>query len=159
MTMRTTSWYAWVVAAVAFAPAGLAAQSTSDAARLEADAMTLGEAPTDLVRAADLYRRAAALRPSGDPVAVKDLIQSARFAFYGGKPDQALKDFAFAAETALRLGDILAAAESFTDAAWVAKQVRDGTQAVRYTLRARELTSSPRLNEIDRARLLARLPG
>jgi len=64
-----------------------------------------------------------------------------------------------AAETALRFGDIVAAAESFTDAAWVAKQVRDGTQALRFVARARELTSSPRLSEVDRARLLARLPG
>ncbi len=158
--MKTTgTWCAWVVVAAAFVPAGLAAQTSSRAARLEADALGLSESPTDLGKAADLYREAAGLRSSSDPIAVKDLVQSARYSFYAGKRDQALKDFATAGETALKHGDIAGAAESFTDAAWVAKQVQDGRLAMRYTTRARELTSSPSLNEMDRARLLARLPG
>ena len=174
--MRTTSWCTWVVAVVAFAPVGLAAQSTSpvaavayaptpptvssptDAAQLEADALSQGEAPTELAQAADLFRRAAALRPSADPVAVNDLIQSARFSFYSGKRVQAMKDFAAAADVALRQGDIVRAAESFIDAAWVAQQLRDGTQAARYAQRARALSASLRLGEDDRARLMARLP-
>jgi hypothetical protein len=156
---RTRSWCAWVVAAAVFAPAALLGQSTSEATRLEADALSLSESPADLGKAADLFREAAGLRPAGDPVAVRDLIQAARFSFYSGKRDRALKDFAAAAETALRFGDVLAAAESFLDAAWVAQQVLDGTQALRYALRAQELAASPLLNETDRARLMSRLPG
>jgi hypothetical protein len=159
MTMRTKSWGAWVVAAAVFAPAALWGQSTSEAARLEADALSLSESPSDLGKAADLFRQASALRPAGDPTAIKDLIQAARFSFYAGKRDRALKDFAAAAETALRFGDVLAAAESFLDAAWVAQQVSDGAQALRYAGRARELSASPMLREDDRARLLSRLPG
>jgi hypothetical protein len=155
---RTGTWCAWVVAAVALAPVGLAAQ-TSEAVRLEADALSLSESPSDLGKAADLFREAAGLRSQGDPIAARDLVQSARYSFYAGRRDQALKDFASAAESALKHGDIVAAAESFPDAAWVAKQVQDGPRAVRYSARARELTSSPSLNELDRARLLARLPG
>jgi hypothetical protein len=148
-----------VVAAAVFAPAALLGQSTSEATRLEADALSLSESPADLGKAADLFRQAAGLRPAGDPVAVRDLVQAARFSFYSGKRDRALKDFAAAAESALRVGDVLGAAESFLDAAWVAQQVLDGTQALRYALRAQELAASPLLNETDRARLMSRLPG
>ena len=157
--MRTKTWRAWVVAVAALAPAAVYGQSTNEAARLEADALSLSESPADLGKAADLFRQAATLRPSGDPMVVKDLIQAARFAFYSGRSDHALKDFAFAAETALRLGDVLAAAESFLDAAWVAAKVHDGRLALRYADRARELSSSPVLRDTDRARLLSRLPG
>lgn len=157
--MRTRSSCAWVVAAAVFAPAVLAGQSTSEANRLEADALSLSESPSDLGKAADLFRRAAELRPAGDPMAVRNLIQAARFSFYSGRRNQALKDFATAAETALRFGDVVAAAESFLDAAWVAQQVSDASQALHYAVRARELTSSPQLREDDRARLLTRLPG
>jgi hypothetical protein len=159
MTMRKQTWSAWVVAAAVFAPAALYGQSTTEAARLEADALSLSESPADLGRAAELYRQAAALRPSGDPNAVRDLIQAARFSFYSGKRERAVRDFAAAAEIALRFGDVLGAAESFLDAAWVAQQVRDGTQALRYVGRARELSASPLLRETDRARLMTRLPG
>ena len=102
---------------------------------------------------------AAELRPAGDPAAVRDLIQAARYSFYSGKRDRALRDFTMAAETALRFGDIVAAAESFLDAAWVAMQVHDGTAALRYADRARELSASPLVRESDRARLMSRLPG
>jgi hypothetical protein len=159
MTMRTNSWSAWVVAAAVLTPAALWGQSTSEATRLEADALSLSESPSDLGKAADLFRQAAGLRPAGDPTAVKDLIQAGRFSFYSGKRDRALKDFAAAAETALRFGDVLAAAESFLDAAWVAMQVSDGAQALHYAVRARQLAASPQLREDDRARLLSRLPG
>jgi hypothetical protein len=148
-----------VAAVAAFAPAALFGQSTSEATRLEADALSLSESPTDLGRAAELFRQAAALRPAGDPVAMRDLIQAARYSFYSGKRERALKDFAAAAETALRFGDVLGAAESFLDAAWVAQQVRDGALALRYAVRAQELSASPLLNESDRTRLMSRLPG
>jgi hypothetical protein len=157
--MRTRSWSAWVVAAAVIAPAALYGQSTTEATRLEADALSLSESPSDLGKAADLFRQAAGHRPAGDPIAVKDLIQAARFSFYSGKRDRALRDFAAAAESALRIGDIVAAAESFLDAAWVAQQVSDGSLTLRYVGRARELTASPLLTEGDRARLLNRLPG
>ena len=135
------------------------AQGTAQAVRLEGAALLLSETPADLGRAADLYREAAALRPSGDPIAVKNLIQAARFSFYSGKHDRALRDFAAAAESALRIGDMVAAAESFIDAAWVAQQSHDGTQALRYATRAREVTASPFIRDADRARLLGRMPG
>src|SRR5688500_12814982 len=109
MMTRTKSWCAWVVAAAVFAPAALLGQGTSEATRLEADALSLSESPPALGRAAVLFRQAAGLRPAGDPVAIRGLIQAARFSFYSGKRDRALRDFAAAAETALRFGDVLAA--------------------------------------------------
>jgi hypothetical protein len=159
MTMRTLAKCAWVVVAAVLAPAALAGQNTKEATRLEADALSLSESPSDLGKAADLFREAASLRPAGDPTALRDLVQAARFSFYSGKHERALKDFAAAAETALRFGDVFSAAESFLDAAWVAQQVRDGTQAAHFAGRARELSASPGLRETDRARLLSRLPG
>lgn len=107
-------------------------------------------------RAASLFRRAAGLRPAGDPHAVRDLLRAGRLAFYEGHERQAVGDFEGAGERALERGDVIAAANAFADAAWVARANRDDARAAALLSRARLLAHSPLLGNDARELLSAR---
>lgn len=99
----------------------------------------------DWGRAASLFRRAAELRPSSDPVAVQDLIQAARLSYYHGDKGDAVRDFEAAGQRALALGDVIVAANAFVDAAWVADANGRSERALNLVGRARLLANSPLL--------------
>ena len=107
-------------------------------------------------RAAKLFRRAAELRPEGDPTATENLIYAARLSFYEGDTRQAVRDFEAAGQRALAMGDVLVAANAFADAAWVAHNRGSGERALGLLSRARLLANSPLIAESERLHLRSR---
>lgn len=157
----------WGVATIVALSAGalgatdLAAQtasSTTDQARAgalveEAEALTLERETFD--RAADRYREAADLY--GDLNAVEPLRMAARLAYYTGDHSRAYRDFVEAGETALAFGDVVRAASSFLDAAWIAREKDQSAQAVALLSRAEKLAQSPLIATADRRALTGRI--
>ncbi len=140
---------------------GLTAQTTTDAtpeeiATIETNAKGYLAVLNEWDRAAALFRRAAELRPEGDPTATEDLLYAGRLAFYEGNERQAIRDFETAGRRALAMGDVLVAANAFADAAWVAQQDGNGERALTLLERARLLSNSPLIPEDARVHLRAR---
>lgn len=122
---------------------------------LRVEARTTTEAG-DFRRASFLYREAAST--AGDhPRAVSDLVEAATLAYYAGRNGQAVKDFQAAGEAALQWGDVLTAARSFLDGAWVAAASGDRERAVELARRAEKLSSSPLIQRQERIALLSRI--
>lgn len=152
------------VAALAVSAAmagGLSAQSfaastTEDPAALEAKAEQYLPDRGKWNQAAELYRQAAALRPAGDALAIADLKSAARLAFYRGKDRQAIRDLEKAGQRALDIGDVVAAANAFADAAWIAGKDGNGARAKALMERAQLLALSPLISPTDRAELESR---
>ena len=166
--MKTfTSWArgALAVLVAASAATGLSAQTTTNeidtdqAVRLESKAhgylATLG----GWDRAASLLRRAAEFRSPADPAAVEDLLLSARLSFYEGDERRAVRDFESAGKLALDRGDVIVAANAFTDAAWVAGNQGRGNQAQKLLSKAQLLATSPLIQEDERNHLRTRWGG
>ena len=153
----------WVVAAVAMAlsATAVAAQTPAgeDPAELEAQARDYLGDMQRWGRAADLYRQAADLRAPSDPVAVANLKTAARLEFYNGSEKQALRDLEYAGQRALAIGDVVAAANAFVDAAWVAGTDGQGREARALVERAQLLALSPLISREDRTEIEKRLPA
>lgn len=146
---------------VAVSATGASAQVTTEATTdeiiaLETDARSYLNDLTAWDRAAELFRRAAELRPEGDPVATKDLIYAARLSFYEGSKRRAIRDFEAAGQRAMAMGDVLVAANAFADAAWIAQHHGYGERAHALLGKARLLSNSPLIREDDRVHLQAR---
>ncbi len=145
-----TGWTRAAMAAVLVAGSAAAASAQTTAnvpvgeiETLEMKAQEHMQKLGDWGRAATLFRRAAELRPSSDPVGVDDLLQAARLAYYHGDKGDAVRDFEAAGRRALALGDVIAAANAFVDAAWVADENGRGAKALDLVDRARLLANSP----------------
>lgn len=146
---------------IAAGATGVSAQTAARAATeeittLETDARDYLNDLSKWDRAATLFRRAAELRPEGDPTATEDLIYAARLSFYEGNERQAIRDFEAAGQRALAMGDVLVAANAFTDAAWIAQNRGYGERAYSLLGRARLLSNSPLITEDAREHLKAR---
>jgi len=129
---------------------------TDEAATLETDARDYLNDLTKWDRAATLFRRAAELRPQGDPAATEDLMYAARLSFYEGNERQAIRDFEAAGQRALAMGDVMLAANAFADAAWIAQHRGYGERAHALLGRAQLLSHSPLIPEDAREHLRAR---
>lgn len=146
---------------LALGAASAGAQTTaevkvSEVEALEADAHAyLGDLEA-WDRAARLFRRAADLRPEGDPAATEDLMYAARLSYYEGHERQAVRDFEAAGRRALAMGDVIVAANAFTDAAWIAKHRGYDERALALLSRAQLLSRSPLIPEDERTHLQAR---
>ena len=146
---------------VATSATGLSAQVTADATAVEIEAIEM-DAMARLAnlrewdRAAALFRRAAELRPAGDPTAAEDLIYAARLSFYEGNERQSVRDFESAGNRALAMGDLVVAANAFADAAWVAHNRGYNEWALTLINRARLLSNSPLLPDDERMHLRSR---
>lgn len=138
---------------------GQSRQANAGPDALEARAQALLDDMDRWDDAADLYRQAAALREPGDPVAVSNLKSAARLEFYQGSEGQAQRDLEEAAQQALAIGDVVAAANAFADAAWIAGGNGKGLQARELARRARLLTHSPLITQADRSEIQGRLPA
>jgi hypothetical protein len=108
-------------------------------------------------KAAKLLRKAAALRPVGDPVAVTDLNLAGQLSYYAGDRRSAKATFLNAADAAIRIGDVLKAGHALIDVAHIAIELRDPSTAVTSIERAHLLASSPHLNPDERIQLVQRL--
>lgn len=128
-----------------------------DPQALEAEAEGYMTDMNKWTRAADLYRQAAALRGAGDVIAIADLKTAARLEFYRGHEGTAMRDLENAGERALAMGDVVAAANAFVDAAWIASAEGRGTKAREFADKAQLLALSPLISPSDREELEARL--
>lgn len=146
---------------VAASATGLSAQVTAEATvtefeTIEMDARARLANLKDWDRAAALFRRAAELRPAGDPIAAEDLIYAARLSFYEGDKRQSVRDFESAGNRALAMGDLVVAANAFMDGAWVAHNRGYGEWAFALVDKARLLSNSPLLPDNERMHLRSR---
>jgi len=108
-------------------------------------------------RAAWNFRRAASLRPAGDPVAVENLAMAGRLSFYLEDHSQAMRDTEGAAAQALARGDIVTAANLLMDAAWLAARGGHTGDSEILAARAALLASAPTFTESRRMEILGRL--
>ncbi|MEJ2540144.1 MAG: hypothetical protein P8188_09260 [Gemmatimonadota bacterium] len=146
---------AGAVQAQTASPTSDEAQRTAQAERLQRQAQEASQHVSSFKEASSLYREAA--ETLGDhPEAATQLMQAARLAYYTGDEDAAIRDFTAAGERALAWGDVLAAAQSFLDAAWVAAEAQRG-EAAELAHRAEKLSSSPLIQRQERLALLNRI--
>lgn len=163
---KHTQWGFAALAALAVGASGIEAQAASPvideaervalAEYLEDQAVEASQDLKSFKKASSLYREAA--ETLGDhPDAAEHLVQAARLAYYTGDERQAIQDFRAAGEQALAWGDVLIAAQSFLDAAWVAAEEDRGAEAVELAHRAEKLSSSPLIQRQERASLMSRI--
>jgi tetratricopeptide (TPR) repeat protein len=125
---------------------------------LEAQAVALYPAASlDYGKVARLYDQAARLRPDDDPARVYDLRVSAIMYQRAHKLSASLRNLTLAAETALQYGDVVMAANTFVDAAWVAREQQDIEAAIRLFQKAECLSRSPLMSLADARALRSRL--
>jgi tetratricopeptide (TPR) repeat protein len=165
--MKTqTRWTLAALAALLVGVPGLEAQSTAPATdeakrialaeQLEQQAQEATKEIKNFKKASSLYREAA--KTLGDhPDAANHLVQAGRLAYYTGDEGRAIEDFRTAGEQALEWGDVLVAAQSFLDAAWIAAEEERGAEAIELAQRAERLSSSPLIERQERASLLSRI--
>jgi hypothetical protein len=103
-----------------------------------------------------LYRAAAQLREDGDPQAVHDMVYAGRLAYYLRDLPAAMRDLESAAIHAMAGGDVIRAANIYTDAAWVAGKAGKTRDQRALAARAHRLANSPLLTDGDRAQVLDR---
>jgi hypothetical protein len=108
-------------------------------------------------QAASLRERAADLREDDDVLKSASLYWAARDRYYADDPTAARRLMVSAAEHAIAVGDVIAAANAFTDAAYISSDLRDVENTRRYATRAHLLANSPMLSESQRTELRSRL--
>jgi hypothetical protein len=155
--------------AIAAAPAAASAQQTlapvrvtaniARADRLASEADSLSRMLNEFKRAAKLYEMSAAARPAGDMKAFTHLRAAAFLRYDAGDKRAGLGLMEQAALRAADLGDVIAAANSYIDAAIIAGELKQGTRAQDLSRRAALLTKSPLLDGAQRSALLVRMNG
>jgi hypothetical protein len=107
--------------------------------------------------AAKLREQAAGLREDADVMKSASLYWAARDRYYSDDVSTARTLMVSSAEHALAIGDVIAAANAFTDAAYLSTDLRDVESTRTYATRARLLASSPMLSAEQRSDVLSRL--
>ncbi|MGH7501957.1 MAG: hypothetical protein ACREL7_09390 [Longimicrobiales bacterium] len=133
------------------------APDLEQAAQLEQHARSLYNQRAKYADAADLLLRASALRPQGDAQAADNLIMAGRLRYYIGDLTDARRAFFNAAERAVRNGQVLAAANAYIDAAFVAVEQERQADAHEMIEAARRLAGSPHLRDGERNELKIRI--
>jgi hypothetical protein len=108
-------------------------------------------------KAAFLREKAAGLREDGDTLKAASLYWAARDRYYSDDPTTARDLMVRSAEYALAVGDVVTAANAFTDAAYISADLRDVANTKYYATKARLLAGSPMLTDSKRNDLLSRL--
>jgi hypothetical protein len=167
--MRKTSAWTAVVAAGLFALGpGLAsasqmalattdAHNAADPHEFESRAKSLFAFPKRYDEAIKLFLKAADTREVGDPVRVQDMVLASRLAFYRQDRDRSLAYMLRAADEAAATGDVITAAHSYMDAAFIAKQVGNAETVVKLVKKAELLAYSPLIGDKDREGILVRI--
>lgn len=140
--------------------AGTEARSLSPADQLHERAVEQGERGTiDGWRsAARLHLESAAKRSASDGLAERCLHEAADLLYATGDLPGAQRAALASAEHAAARGDVIAAANSYLDAAVVAQDQRQPGAVREYVAKARLLVESPLLSEGQRRLLVSRLP-
>ena len=171
--MRSTTRQLMMVAGVALAtvavPALAAAQHrlepvrvvAADAAARAAALHAEGEHDAQMLdrmkRASRLHEQSAKLRAPDDPQLPACLREAALLRYYSGDRSGAVRLMEDAAARAADRGDVIVAAQSFSDAAVIAHELKQPARAWGLGVRADVLTSSPLLNDDQRTNLRERI--
>ena len=110
-----------------------------------------------LAAAARLREQAAALRGDDDVQKASSLYWAARDHYYTANTQTARDLMAQSAHLALDVGDVIAAANAFTDAAFISADLHDVASTKLYATKARMLANSPMLTSEQRGDLIQRL--
>jgi hypothetical protein len=158
-----------ILFAIAAAPVVASAQQTlapvrvtanvAHADRLAAEADSLSRNLTHFKKAAKLYEMSAAARPVGDVKAFTYLRAAAFLRYDSGDKRSGLALMEQAAQRAADFGDVIAAANSYIDAALIAGELKQGVRAQDLSRRAALLAKSPLLDGAQRSALLGRMNG
>ncbi len=120
---------------------------------LHAKGAAAGDSLNRMKHAAKLHEQSGRLRAADDPRRAECLREAALLRYYAGDRRGAATLMAQAAESAVERGDVLLAANSFSDAAIMAHETRQPARAWELGVRANVLTSSPMLSEPQRLAL------
>lgn len=130
------------------------------AERLDREAHAIeGSDWSRLLDASRLRARAADLRSPDDPKGTLSLYWAASDRYYADHVGAARDLMERTGDRAVAIGDVVTAATAFTDAAFMSAELRDGARMREFAERARLLTSSPMLSEVQRVQLRSRLGG
>jgi len=166
---QTNEWAAWVTAGMHLVtPMATKASQTetggpsdrvekTNPAQLEAQARSLFASPTRYGEAVRLFVEAADQREIGDPLRVKNLVMASRLTYYRGQTHDALHLMQRAANEAISTGDVLAAANSYMDSAFLAQELGHTGVAAEMMKKAERLSYSPLLAQEDRDYIRNRL--
>ncbi len=124
---------------------------------LHEQAVGLHTRPPRFTDAARLHVASAHLRGNDDPQAVKCLALAAHLYSHADRQLDARRAMVQAAERALAMGDVVAAARAFTDAALLAEKEGNKAETERLGRKALTLASSPLLQPEERSRILSRI--
>jgi hypothetical protein len=170
-TMCTATLRAAAVLAVLAAPLAAGAQerpqslqtvrvsadeAAARAGELHTRALHTGSDLSKLGKAARLHEQSAGLREASDPQAFECLREAALLRYYDGDRRAAVGIMERAARLAVSRGDVINASRSFSDAAIIAHELRQGVRAWDLGLHAETLTSSPLLTDAQREYLRMR---
>jgi hypothetical protein len=130
----------------------------SRAAELDRTAATYEDHDWSKIReAARLREQAADLRDDSDLLKSASLYWAARDHYYSENTSRARDLMVQAAQHALETGDVIAAANAFTDAAYISSDLKDVASTKLYAMKARLLASSPMLTQVQKSDVLTRL--
>jgi len=133
-------------------------EQQSRAAELDLRAANYEDRDWSKIRtAAKLREEAAGLREDADVLKSASLYWAARDNYYAENPAKARDLMVRAAQQALDVGDVIAAATAFTDAAYISADLKDVANTKVYATRARKLASSPMLSQTQKDDVLSRL--
>lgn len=169
VTPRVRLTVASALLAVAASPAAVLAQQQLQAVRVSpSEALVRAEALhakgthesetlSRLKHASKLHEQSGELREADDPRRAECLREAALLRYYGGDRRGAAGIMERAASSAAERGDVVLAAQSFSDAAIMAHEIRQPARAWELGVRADVLTSSPLLSESQRLALRERI--
>jgi len=126
---------------------------------LHSRAMELYDVPERWEEAGELHERAAGLLPKNDAAAYFAYHRAALLYFYAGKTPRARKAMEKAADVAEATGDVLTAAHTWVDAAFLAVAEGYAGKKREFVRAVRELADSELLDDDDRRSILARVDG
>ena len=107
--------------------------------------------------AAKLREQAADLRDDSDVLKSASLYWAARDHYYAQNTSKSRDLMVEAGQRALDVGDVIAAASAFTDAAYISADLKDVASTKLYATKARMLANSPMLSQTQKDDVLSRL--
>ena len=137
-------------------PATPGTRGTQMAVELEFEASRLHDQLDRWAYAAHLYLAAVQLREDEGPQAQEDLLLAANLTYETGNTEDAIIVLESAGSRALASGDVVRAADLFTDAAWVAKKAGLRIDQRRLSSKAARLADSSELTRAERSQILSR---
>lgn len=133
-------------------------EKQSRAAELDRTAASYEDSDWSKIRsAAKLREEAANLREDSDVLKSASLYWAARDNYYSEKTSKARDLMVRSAQHALDVGDVIAAATAFTDAAYISADLKDVANTKLYATKARMLANSPMLSQTQKDDVLSRL--